>query len=70
MSKRDMNAPAVVGWLVAVVLFGFLHYVANRWLLDDADASVRGSLWAAALWCVLFGLLVRRSQRRATRREE
>ena len=83
MSKRALSAPAVVAWLaaglvasaaavaawlIAVLVFGSLHYAANRWLLDDAEGSVRGSFWTAALWAVLFGLLTLWWQRRASRR--
>ena len=62
------SAPAVVAWLVAVVVFGSLYYAVNRWLFD-AGGSVRGSFWTAALWAVLFGLLTWWWQRRASRRE-
>lgn len=59
-----------MAWLVAVLLFGLLHYAANRWLLDDTDGSVRSSLLTTALWAVFFGLLMWLSPRKAIRRKQ
>ena len=67
MSKRVVSAPAVVAWLLSVLMFGFLHFAANRWLLDNPDGSVRSSLGTAAMWTFFFGLVTWWSQRRGSK---